>query len=555
MSGGGFAGEQNVYLVEVHRVLKGNLKPGLVMMGTHYWPCYYKQKPPCGTPPNRRLSFDYLGLISAKITTNRHIQFLYDHEDTSGKYVNPVKLEVIDSHPYDIFDRGQIYGDNAIHRLKNSKPKFDGITFSGVDSMYRYLFKTYQSLKLEDFNRGYKKPDSLEYKVPVKYVEPPTDFKPSAPTDPRKMDSLMRQMKNGAKNKKPIFGKSSKTSDNTFFVCTIQNVKLAGSGAGSDRFLQFDVFMKPSQSCYFDQLALHIRYAEECFGIRVDTLGNVSGELDTLFANNQYYADSLLIADHNVFNNVFAFILNRRSPTIPNTKRTWLEADQDYRIGTFKLRIQDCGTISNPTTLVLSQEPDSEIPGIAYSDEETGTPVYFAYDAYLDREDYIYRTLCYPVIMNISPNPATAGIEQVVTVSGYNFGPLKPNMFNKYYADSLVQKITLPEANSNGSSRIAINPFDYDLNGDTTFHWKDEEVQFKVPSIIYEMDTTNRSFITTESLVPGSGKMTLTNTWGLSNDTTNDAPFIIDKALINQFDINPNKGWAVKRLPLSLSQN
>lgn len=198
-------GDQVIQAIEVHRVLKGNLQPGLVLVR--------KNRPP--HPHGDRFKQPHHhchdGDLNRKFEHKHHHHHDRGHHHHRGgnhhhhrggdhhgfmpkqfsglfltqsspetesfgtvanelrekdKFVNPVRMEMVEHHRYDIYDRGEVYGDSTVFGMKHAYPNFDGMRFPGVDSLYRYLNQTYSGLKSDDFSAHYAPPEPKLYQAP-----------------------------------------------------------------------------------------------------------------------------------------------------------------------------------------------------------------------------------------------------------------------------------------------------------------------------------------------------------------------------------------------------
>lgn len=258
----------------------------------------------------------------------------------------------------------------------------------------------------------------------------------------------------------------------------IVNGIITGSGT---KYFEFDVLVSSNTSSfYFDNTAVHISYNTAVFGTNVVAGNNVLVTNGAAFNNSNY-----IIANNyknDISSNVFAFAIGT-DPILPTPTRVNISPSAQ-QLAHVRIKLANCGANTN-----LALTNASLAINVSFYSTTQNANTFLSYDN-LTYNPANLTTLfsCGPGINDFSA-PVVGGLNNALTIYGYNFGNTRGNGQVKFR-----------------NADVFGFPYNNKLDNMDYLLWNDSTIQVRMPS---QVDTVNPNSFNT----PGTGRFkVITNT-------------------------------------------
>lgn len=315
---------------------------------------------------------------------------------------------------------------------------------------------------------------------------------------------------------------SLRTASNHTVTYSLENYKYTLDN-NSD-FVEFDIFIKASETVYYDRSLFRINYNTEAFDDNIFVNGNLIVTAGSEFNKPATYDLDNLVAD--ITPNKIAVFLG--VPGFDVTNRTLISSTPKLLLH-FKIAT---GFKVNQTSELTS--------GIEFT--ETSLTEKFSFYSKTSSEsglsaenfdDVTYlntfsnRLVAKPVISSFTPTSVIGGIDQIITIKGYNFGQNRGSS-----NDAIVQFRDADEAGSNANTGEPVYISVLDQSDYIT--WTDDEIKVKVPSIQILSLLDDKG-------VAGSGTFRIIN-YGSIFQGSSSSPLEVKYSISNTTGIKNKKG-------------
>ena len=318
-----------------------------------------------------------------------------------------------------------------------------------------------------------------------------------------------QKLKSNVPTKEPVVKKNAITNaklnvNNDIYVDS-RNFTYSTNGS-NQKFIDFDVFVWSTQPKYLNDLLVRYNYDKYVFGNSVASAGNATATLGTTYNSINYkiYGGAVDAND-----SVIALSFGANDSLVrPNRIALSSSPTQLMHL---KLKINNCVATTKMAfdyKFVMALETDY----VLNANDSVYAHKYFFDTVYYN--DYSPIPLCpMPKITGFSPSVIRAGTNEVLTITGTNFGNTRGK-----------GQVLFPDADSIGRYMQGCDTLDY-------VSWTNTEIKVKVPSLVINNNYTIKG-------TAGSGKFKVVNDLGFRDSTTTDLD--VQYSIDNESSINSN---------------
>lgn len=256
---------------------------------------------------------------------------------------------------------------------------------------------------------------------------------------------------------------------------TLQNQIITGT---TTKYLEFDIALSDNiSSGWFSNGVAHILYNASIFGDSVVTNNKIQVSRGTLISSTADYMDPIPgdyspgVVAISIVSELEPLGLEELYPAPINAVHV-------------KMQITNCNVPNASISMTNATAMQNVSLYAATPNPDLGDNLY-GYDAIYNSSSFPMLE-CKPTITSFSPQQLNAGVEDILTIRGYLFGPIKGS-----------GGISMKNSNDGGLTDVVLDDIDY-------VAWSDTMIQVKVPS---ETDTTHNGLNKRAGV--GSGAVTV----------------------------------------------
>lgn len=261
------------------------------------------------------------------------------------------------------------------------------------------------------------------------------------------------------------------------------------------KFVEFDILLRTFEpSAYLENFLIDISYNTSQFGSNVVANNSLELFLDPAF-NVATYGD-LAARDDPGFPDRFGLSITANVTSINRTLLT----SSFRRIVTVRLQVTNPNTNEDFAEFSFIEAVPRAFDLSAFTSTASGDNFELFSNLFYINNGISSQIVGFPVIQNIDPPASAAGVGEVITITGYNFGETRGN--------SLAGKVLMCNAETGRVDAPTLTIKDFDI-----ISWSQNEIQMRVPAAVYGF--VNNSLSTIEAV--GSGNFQVENLAGLKN--------------------------------------
>lgn len=229
-----------------------------------------------------------------------------------------------------------------------------------------------------------------------------------------------------------------------------------GQVTNNNTKFSFDIMATATTSSQYSDAFLYINYNELGFGSNVFANGKVSFQQLDLLSNTNVYQTYISDYDENTIQLVVVSSSVNGLSTLGTTSRN---------LGKMTFDILECEAEKG-----ISFDPTTETSDHVHY---TGTmPIPYELYSPIVADGQVNGSICNcstPIITAFSPETIHAGNEEILTITGSNFGTYKP----------LSSTVMFRDGDADNGYMVTSEPY---FKWDNIIHWTDNEIKVKVPS-------------------------------------------------------------------------